>query len=114
MEEYILDLIDLYHKYGVKKYFFLYGFMDRCDNLCIWENEEEIMISDLYDFIYRDERIKEMNEEFSLEIEAPRAIYVTSDPDEISTIINIASKKDYEEKLYDLLELAQRPRLKLN
>ena len=76
-------------------------------DLCIWENGEELFFSDLQDYLNAVKNLTDMNKEEGTNYSLPDIIYLTNDSAEIERLISVAAKRNYEEKIYDLLDIVE-------
>ena len=107
-EEFYNYLMNSYREYlnsNTEKYFSLYKSAFFGDELCFWEFDNVVNVSDIYDFVVEYQKIYKFNQEFDKQHGLPNLLYQTEDKDESKKLLNAAGIGDYELRLNELMKV---------
>ena len=111
---YFEQLLNDYENNGVMKHFFIYRSAFKLTNICIWEYDNYISVSNAYDYIYKYDSVLKDNEHYGLDRNIPILIFDSNDFKIIESVIAAIKKNDYKEKLELLKEITNEKKLVLN
>ena len=100
---YLRNLYWMHAQYNLSKAFGICASAVNCEEMCIWEYEGLINISDHYDYVNIFTNVYMLNN--SDEDSLPNILYQTDDKNEMSKIRKAVFIKDYEEMIKELLRV---------
>ena len=92
-------------QYGLEKYFSLYKSAYFANEVCIWEFENRLNISDTDDYVIEYQKVYKFNQYFNAEYELPNLLYQTEQEEESKALLYAAAIGDYEQRLKELMNI---------
>lgn len=109
-EEFYNYLKNSYREYvqnNIEKYYSLYKSAYYADELCFWEFDNHVNVSDAYDYVVEYQKVYKYNQDFGSEYELPNLLYQTEDKTEASKLLDATSVGDYESRLNELMKVIE-------
>lgn len=98
-EDYFDKLINKYEENNFIMRFNVYESAYKYTNICVWDYNNSVNVSNYYDFVFVFESVREERKNKNPNINFPRLIFESSEYAKIHRVIDAVECEDYREKL---------------